>query len=171
MYRIGNGFDVHRFSESSEEDAYICLAGVDIPHSHKLLAHSDGDVLTHAFCDALLGALALGDIGQHFPDTDEQYRNISSLTLLKHVYALVQEQGWSLVNADLTVIAEQPKLATHNLSMRSSLALALNLGVDQVSIKATTSEGLGFIGRKEGIAVQASVLLQTNPQADSNAAI
>lgn len=162
MFRVGNGFDVHRFSTEIVDDATIVLAGVRIPHSRTLLAHSDGDVLCHALCDALLGALALGDIGQHFPDTDSKYKDVNSLSLLKRVYALLSEQGWQLTNADITVIAEQPKLAPHQLKMRESLANTLSLSVDKFSIKATTSEGLGFTGRGEGIAVQASVLIQSN---------
>lgn len=160
MFRVGNGFDVHRFSMEAEPDAFIVLAGIRIPHSHTLLAHSDGDVLCHALCDALLGALALGDIGQHFPDTDPQYKNISSLSLLKKVYALLGEHGWTLQNADITVIAERPKLLSYRMQMQASLAAALEVSSDRISIKATTSEGLGFTGREEGIAVQANVLIQ-----------
>tara|TARA_R110000772_G_scaffold41328_3_gene95924 strand:- start:586 stop:1074 length:489 start_codon:yes stop_codon:yes gene_type:complete len=162
MFRVGSGFDVHRFAKESANDAYIVLAGVRIPHAHTLLAHSDGDVLSHALCDALLGAVALGDIGQHFPDKDPQYKGISSLALLKQVYALLRERGWRLGNADITVIAEQPKLAPYQMQMRESLANTLSIKVEDISIKATTSEGLGFTGRGEGIAVQAIVLVQSN---------
>ena len=160
MYRIGNGFDVHRFEPEAMEGANIVLAGVEIPHTHLLLAHSDGDVLCHALCDALLGALALGDIGQHFPDTDPKYKNVSSLSLLNHCYELLREENWHLQNVDITVIAERPKLSPYNLQMRKSLSEAMQLPVDIFSIKATTSEGLGFTGRGEGIAVQAAVLIK-----------
>lgn len=163
MFRIGTGFDVHRFDSNVSESGqrtHIVLAGVEIPHTHSLLAHSDGDVLVHALCDALLGALALGDIGQHFPDTDPQYRGISSLSLLEKVYRLVVEAGWCLQNADITVIAEAPKLAPFQMRMRQSLAATLQVLPDSISIKATTSEGLGFTGRGEGIAVQAQVLIR-----------
>ena len=160
MLRIGSGFDVHRFTSKAQENASITLAGIEIPHAFSLEAHSDGDVLSHALCDALLGALALGDIGQHFPDTDPQYKNINSLSLLQHTYQLLKERNWSLVNTDVTIIAEQPKMSPYNTQMRQSLADALELSVEQFSIKATTSEGLGFTGRGEGIAVQAIVLIE-----------
>lgn len=163
MYRIGSGFDVHSFAETGEDDACIVLAGVSIPHRRRLLAHSDGDVLCHALCDAMLGALALGDIGEHFPDSDERYRNISSLVLLKKVHELVLAQGWQLQNADITVIAEQPRLSGFRRAMRQSLADCLQLPVEKFSIKASTTEGLGFTGRGEGIGVQATVLLQETP--------
>lgn len=157
--RVGNGYDVHRFADQAKSDGAIVLGGVSIPHSHTLLAHSDGDVLVHALCDALLGALALGDIGQHFPDTDARYRNISSLELLAHVCSLIDEQGWQLGNADMTVVAQAPKLAPHTSAMRNTLAQVCKVLVDCISIKATTTEGLGFTGRQEGIACYASVLL------------
>lgn len=160
MLRIGNGFDVHRFSSEAQADARIILAGIEIPHTQTLEAHSDGDVLTHALCDALLGALALGDIGQHFPDTDPQFKNISSLLLLQHTYQLLVKQGWRLVNTDITIIAEKPRMFDYHQQMRQSLADTLALSIDQFSIKATTSEGLGFTGRGEGIAVQAVVLIE-----------
>lgn len=160
MFRVGNGFDVHRFSNEQHDDAYIILAGIKIPHSYELEAHSDGDVLSHALCDALLGALALGDIGQHFPESDSQYKNISSLSLLQQAYDLLMKQNWALVNADITIIAEQPKISPYQQEMRQSLANTLGLSIEQFSIKATTSEGLGFAGRKEGIAVQVNVLIE-----------
>ncbi len=160
MLRIGNGFDVHRFSSEAQADARIILAGIEIPHTQTLEAHSDGDVLTHALCDALLGALALGDIGQHFPDTDPQFKNISSLLLLQHTYQLLVKQGWRLVNTDITIIAEKPRMSDYHQQMRQSLADTLALSIDQFSVKATTSEGLGFTGRGEGIAVQAVVLIE-----------
>jgi 2-C-methyl-D-erythritol 2,4-cyclodiphosphate synthase len=158
--RIGNGYDVHRFADVGEADAALVIGGVRIPHTHKLLAHSDGDVLVHALCDALLGALALGDIGKHFPDSDPRYRGISSLLLLQHVMQLLTQQQWRLVNTDLTLVAQAPRFAPYIVAMRESLAAALAVGVAQVSVKATTTEGLGFTGRKEGIACYAVVLLQ-----------
>jgi 2-C-methyl-D-erythritol 2,4-cyclodiphosphate synthase len=157
--RIGQGYDVHRFAAEPEASAQLVLAGVAIPHTHRLLAHSDGDVLVHALCDALLGALALGDIGKHFPDTDPRYRGISSLLLLQEVCAKVAAAGWQLGNADMTVVAQAPRLAAHIDTMRSSLAHCCGVPVDCISIKATTTEGLGFAGRKEGIACYASVLV------------
>jgi len=160
MLRIGSGFDVHRFASKPQEVASITLAGIEIPHTHSLEAHSDGDVLSHALCDALLGALALGDIGQHFPDTDPQFKNISSLLLLQEVYQLIVEQGWILQNADITIIAEKPLISPYQQKMRQSLADTLELSIDQFSIKATSSEGLGFTGRGEGIAVQAVALIK-----------
>jgi 2-C-methyl-D-erythritol 2,4-cyclodiphosphate synthase len=160
MLRIGNGFDVHRFASEPQKAANIILAGVEIPHTHKLEAHSDGDVLSHALCDALLGALALGDIGQHFPDTDPKFKNVSSLLLLQHCYELLKQKSWHLLNVDITVIAEKPKLSPYQQKMRQTLADTMQLPVDKFSIKATTSEGLGFVGRGEGIAVQTVVLIK-----------
>lgn len=159
VMRIGHGFDVHRFAEQAEADAQVMLGGVAIPHSHRLLAHSDGDVLLHAFCDALLGALALGDIGSHFSDQDPRYRGISSLTLLAEVLRLVREQGWMLGNADLTLVAQAPRLSTWREAIRESIARACDCPQDRISVKATTTEGLGYTGRREGIACHAVVLL------------
>lgn len=153
--RIGQGLDVHAF----EEGDFVTLAGVKIPHTHGLKAHSDGDVVLHALSDALLGALALGDIGQHFPDTDPQYKGADSRVLLKHVYALIQAKGYQLNNADITVACERPKLAPHNLTMRQSIADVMGVNVEQISLKATTTEKLGFTGRQEGILASAVVLL------------
>jgi 2-C-methyl-D-erythritol 2,4-cyclodiphosphate synthase len=160
MFRVGSGFDVHRFENTADENASVTLGGVSIPHTHRLLAHSDGDVLTHALCDALLGALALGDIGQHFPDSDARYKDINSLQLLSEVYGMLKKSGWSLQNADITLIAEKPKLADYREVIRQSLADCLQLPLNTISVKATTSEGLGFTGRGEGIVVQAQVLIQ-----------
>lgn len=160
--RIGNGYDVHRFAEASEAGAALTIGGVKIAHTHALLAHSDGDVLVHALCDALLGALALGDIGKHFPDSDPRYRGISSMLLLQHVMQLIAEQQWHIVNTDLTLVAQAPRFAPHVVAIRESLAAAVKVDVGQVSVKATTTEGLGFTGRKEGIACYAVVLLQRN---------
>lgn len=153
--RIGQGLDVHAFGVGD----FVTLGGVRIPHTHGLIAHSDGDVLLHALSDALLGALALGDIGRHFPDTDASYKGADSRVLLRHVYQLIQAQGYALVNADITVACERPKLAPHNLAIRQTIAADLACSVDQISVKATTTEKLGFTGRQEGILVSAVVLL------------
>ncbi|EFO94340.1 MULTISPECIES: 2-C-methyl-D-erythritol 2,4-cyclodiphosphate synthase [Acinetobacter] len=153
--RIGQGMDVHAF----EEGDFVTLAGVQIPHTHGLKAHSDGDVVLHALCDALLGALALGDIGQHFPDTDAEFKGADSRKLLKHVYQLILDRGYKLNNADITVACERPKLAKHNLEMRQSIADVLDVDVTQISVKATTTEKLGFTGRQEGILSTATVLI------------
>ncbi|NBS25955.1 MAG: 2-C-methyl-D-erythritol 2,4-cyclodiphosphate synthase [Gammaproteobacteria bacterium] len=158
MIRIGNGIDVHRFDTEAGDKA-IVLGGISIPHTHALLAHSDGDVLTHALMDALLGALGLGDIGQHFPDTVEKYRDVSSMSLLDEVMNKVNDSGWQLGNADITVVAQAPRLSRHIESIKNSLAAGMKVAADLVSVKATTSEGLGFTGRGEGIAVLATVLL------------
>ena len=153
--RIGQGLDVHAFGVGD----FVTLGGVRIPHTHGLIAHSDGDVLLHALSDALLGALALGDIGRHFPDTDVAYQGADSRVLLRHVYQLIQAQGYALVNADITVACERPKLAPHNLAIRQTIAADLACAIDQISVKATTTEKLGFTGRQEGILVSAVVLL------------
>lgn len=155
MMRIGSGFDVHAFTSGDS----VVLGGVRIAHSHGLLAHSDGDVLIHALCDALLGALALGDIGVHFPPSDEAYKNADSTKLLAQCMELIRAQGYALGNADMTVICEQPKINPHVPAMRARLAEVMQVDVGQVSIKATTTEKLGFTGRGEGIAAQAMVLL------------
>ncbi|HET9835577.1 MAG TPA: 2-C-methyl-D-erythritol 2,4-cyclodiphosphate synthase [Rhodanobacteraceae bacterium] len=157
--RIGQGFDVHAFGPGD----HVMLGGVRIPHANGLVAHSDGDVAVHALCDALLGALALGDIGKHFPDTDPRWKGADSLKLLWNCMALVRERGYVFGNADVTVICEQPKLAPHIDAMRDRLAAALECDVDAVSVKATTTEKLGSTGRGEGIAAMAVVLLQNNP--------
>jgi 2-C-methyl-D-erythritol 2,4-cyclodiphosphate synthase len=158
--RIGHGHDVHRFAAESGEGKHLVLGGVKIPHTRTLLAHSDGDVLIHALCDAMLGALALGDIGTHFPDTDEQYRGASSLRLLREVRQLLLQQGWTLGNADMTIVAQAPRMAPHMESMRQTLADTLECDIACISIKATTTEGLGYAGRQEGIGCHAVVLLQ-----------
>ncbi len=154
--RIGNGFDVHAFGPGDQ----IVLGGVSISHDRGLIAHSDGDVLVHAVMDALLGALALGDIGEHFPPSDVSYRNADSMQLLAHVVRMVSEAGFAIANIDCTIIAESPKMSPHICAMRSNIANASTVDLSAVSIKATTTEGLGFIGRGEGIAVQASALVQ-----------
>ncbi|MGD8936518.1 MAG: 2-C-methyl-D-erythritol 2,4-cyclodiphosphate synthase [Thiogranum sp.] len=154
--RIGQGFDVHAF----EAGRRLVLGGVDVPHSHGLRAHSDGDVVLHALCDALLGAAALGDIGRHFPDTDAAYRDADSRELLRRVYAAVQTHGLTLANADMTVIAQAPRLAAYIDAMRSAIAADLQVDSGRISVKATTTEHLGFTGRGEGIAALAVVLLE-----------
>lgn len=157
--RIGHGYDVHKLAEGRR----LILGGVDIPYEKGLLGHSDADVLTHAVMDALLGALALGDIGQHFPDTDPRYKGADSLQLLSHVVQLISAQGFHVGNVDATILAQAPKLAPHIPAMRENLARAMGVDVSQVSVKATTEEGLGFTGQKEGIASHAVALLLENP--------
>ena len=153
--RIGQGFDVHAFGEGD----HVMLGGVRVGHTHGVLAHSDGDVVLHALCDALLGALALGDIGRHFPPDDSRWKDADSRVFLRHCNALLRERGWKLGNADITVICERPKIGPHADAMRVLVAGDLGVAVDAVSIKATTSERLGFTGRGEGIAAQATCLL------------
>ena len=155
MMRIGTGYDVHRLQEGLP----LWIGGVRIEHTHGLLGHSDADVLLHAICDALLGAAALGDIGKHFPDTDPAYKGINSLKLLAHVGTLLKEHGYSIGNIDSTVVAQRPKMAPHIHQMRQNIADTLGISVDQVSVKATTTERLGFEGREEGISAQAVALL------------
>ncbi len=153
--RIGHGYDVHRFGEGN----FITLGGVQIPHRFGLVAHSDGDVLLHALCDALLGAAALGDIGRHFPDTDPQFKGADSRVLLRHVLALLHTEGWRVGNVDATIVAQAPKMAPHIETMRARIAEDLQVERGQVNVKATTTEQLGFTGREEGIAVHAVALL------------
>ena len=160
MIRIGHGYDVHRLGAGEK----LIIGGVQIPHDRGLIAHSDGDVLIHAICDALLGALSQGDIGEHFPDTDPANADIDSRLLLRHVMQLVQEAGWVLGNVDATLIAQAPKMAPHITAMRENLAADMCSALTQVNVKATTTEALGFAGREEGIAAHAVVLLQTAPE-------
>nr|MBD5377416.1 2-C-methyl-D-erythritol 2,4-cyclodiphosphate synthase [Bacteroides sp.] len=155
MYRIGNGFDVHRLVEGRK--CIIC--GVEIPYERGLLGHSDADVALHALCDALLGAAALRDIGYHFPDTDPAYKGADSRLLLRHTLRLIEEKGFRPVNVDITIMAQAPKMLPHIPAMIANIAADLNLAEDCVSVKATTTERLGFTGRGEGIAAQASALL------------
>jgi len=157
--RVGQGFDVHAFSPTENPGNKIVLGGVVISFKNALLAHSDGDVLLHAICDALLGAAALGDIGQHFPDTDPNYRGANSRELLRLVVSKIHKANWRVVNCDSTVIAQQPKLSPYIANMRDNIAKDLQVTVDAVNVKATTTEKLGFAGREEGIAAQAVVLL------------
>ncbi len=153
--RLGMGYDVHRLTE----DRKLIMGGVEIPYEKGLLGHSDADVLVHAIMDALLGASALGDIGKHFPDTDPAYKGISSIKLLKHVGELLKSNGFVIGNIDSTIIAQRPKMAPHIMQMRENIAAALNIDLNQINVKATTEEGLGFTGSGEGISSQAICLL------------
>ena len=155
-YRIGNGYDVHALAEGES----LWLGGIKIEHEKGTIAHSDGDVLIHAICDALLGALALGDIGKHFPDTSSEFKNIDSKILLKKCSELIGSKGYSIVNIDSTICAQRPKLKDHIEGMRKCLANVLDIDYDQISVKATPTEKLGFVGREEGISSYAVVLLE-----------
>ncbi len=155
-FRIGQGFDVHQLAEG---ESFI-IGGIDIPHSKGTVAHSDGDVLIHAICDALLGSLNLRDIGFHFPDTSNQFKNIDSKILLKESYQLVKDKGYELVNIDSTICLQKPKIKDYIEPMKQSLAQVLEVDVDRISIKATTTEKLGFVGREEGISAQVAVLVR-----------
>ena len=157
--RIGHGFDVHAFGPGD----HLVLGGVRVPHARGVLAHSDGDVVIHALCDAMLGALALGDIGRHFPPSDPQWKGADSRAFLRHCDALLRERGWRLGNADITVICERPKVGPHADAMRALLAQDMGVEADAVSVKATTTETLGFTGRGEGIAAHAVCLLVRAP--------
>jgi 2-C-methyl-D-erythritol 2,4-cyclodiphosphate synthase len=156
MYRIGQGIDFHKLAEGRE----LWLGGVLIPHRKGAIGHSDADVLLHAICDALLGALGLGDIGQHFPDTDAQYEGIDSKILLQRTYELIRQKGYTLVNADSTILLQAPKIRPYVEQMQQTIATILNVNATDISIKATTTEHLSFIGREEGIVATANVLLQ-----------
>ena len=157
-FRVGNGYDVHQLAPGLP----LVLGGVQIPHTKGCVAHSDGDVLIHALCDALLGALALGDIGQHFPDTSDEFAGIDSKLLLARVVAMIRERGWEIVNVDNTLLAQKPKIAPFVPQMRQALADVMGIAVDRVSVKATTTERLGFVGREEGVAAYATCLLSTS---------
>jgi 2-C-methyl-D-erythritol 2,4-cyclodiphosphate synthase len=159
MIRIGHGYDAHRFGDGD----HVVLGGVRIPYSQGILAHSDGDVLIHALCDALLGAVGMGDIGRHFPDSDPQYKGADSRVLLRHVVGLLQKAGYGLVNADLTLVAQAPRVARHVTTMRQHLAADLQVAETAVNVKATTTEGMGWIGRGEGLAAHAVVLVNSTP--------
>lgn len=154
-FRIGQGFDVHPFAENRK----LMVGGIEIPFEKGLKGHSDADVLLHAITDAILGAVALGDIGKHFPDTDESFKNADSAVLLQESYKLVQKKGYTVGNVDATVIAERPKLSSYISDIKARIAGLLSCDEDQISVKATTSEKMGFVGREEGIAVHAVVLL------------
>jgi 2-C-methyl-D-erythritol 2,4-cyclodiphosphate synthase len=157
MYRIGNGYDVHRLVKGRK----LILGGVNIPHSLGLDGHSDADVLCHALCDSLLGASGAGDLGKYFPDTDDQWKGVSSLVLLEETEKLVAKRGYKITNIDTTIVAQQPKLSPYIQAMTNNIAEYLKIHSDQVNIKATTTENLGFTGREEGISAYAVVLLQT----------
>ncbi|MBQ3382813.1 MAG: 2-C-methyl-D-erythritol 2,4-cyclodiphosphate synthase [Bacteroidales bacterium] len=161
--RIGNGYDVHLLSPGLR----LVLGGVEIPHTKGLVAHSDGDVAIHALCDALMGSLSLGDIGHHFPDTSAEFKGIDSKILLQRTYSLVLEKGYRMVNADITILLQKPKVAPYILQMRETIAKTLSgvnseypCGIEDISVKATTTEGAGFVGREEGVAVYATVLVE-----------
>lgn len=156
MYRIGNGFDVHRF----EKDRKLILGGVEIPHELGLAGHSDADVLLHAICDAILGAVGENDIGHHFPDTDPDYKNISSIAILKETEKILKSKDYAVVNIDTVIICQKPKLAPFIDPMKNSISKTLDISADQVGVKATTTEHLGFTGREEGIAATAIVLIK-----------
>ena len=153
--RVGLGYDVHKLVEGRK----LIIGGVDIPYEKGLLGHSDADVLIHAVMDSILGALALGDIGKHFPDTDEKYKGADSMKLLEFVYNLINEKGYNIGNIDCTIIAQSPKMAPHIQNMRENIAKTLNTSIENINVKATTEEGLGFTGAKEGIAAQSICLL------------
>lgn len=153
--RVGLGYDVHKLVEGRK----LIIGGVNVPHEKGLLGHSDADVLIHAVMDSILGALALGDIGKHFPDTDEKYKGADSMKLLELVYNLIKEKGYCIGNIDCTIIAQSPKMAPHIQNMRENIAKALNTSIENINVKATTEEGLGFTGAKEGIAAQSICLL------------
>lgn len=155
QFRVGSGFDVHRFAEQRR----LVLCGIEVPYEKGLLGHSDADVALHALMDAMLGAAAMGDIGKHFPDTDERFKGADSVKLTEHVVWLLQEKGWRINNADITIIAQQPKLAKYIPAMRSKVASVLQIEEECVNVKATTTEKLGFTGRGEGMAAEAVVSL------------
>jgi 2-C-methyl-D-erythritol 2,4-cyclodiphosphate synthase len=160
-FRIGQGFDVHAFTAGE----FVTLGGVRVPHTHGVLAHSDGDVLLHALCDALLGAAGLGDIGMHFPDTDPKWRGADSRAFVRHARELLAEQGYAIVNVDTTVLAQAPRLGKYRETMRANIAADLQIPLERVNIKATTTEQLGFIGRQEGLACQAIALIERKANA------
>lgn len=158
LCRIGHGYDVHRFGEGD----FIMLGGVKIPHNHGFIAHSDGDVLIHSLCDALLGSIAAGDIGQHFPDTDATYKNIASSRLLEQTNQLLKQAQFLIANIDVSIVAQSPKMSPYIQSMRQHLSNILGLSISQINVKATTTEKLGFTGREEGIAVHTVVMVYQN---------
>ncbi len=156
MIRVGSGFDVHAFGSGD----HVMLGGVRVPHEAGVVAHSDGDVLLHALTDALLGAGGLGEIGQHFPDSDPRWRGAASGQFLRHAVSLLAQHGYHVINADLTLLCEAPRLAAHRTDIRESIATLLGVAVDAVNLKATTTEKMGFLGRREGIAAEAVVLIE-----------
>jgi len=156
MFRIGFGYDAHRLTEGRD----LVLGGVKIPYEKGLLGHSDADVLSHAIGEAILGALSLGDLGTNFPDTDKKYKDISSLKILSMIKGLVKKENAEIINIDSTILAEEPKLSGHILKMRENISDVLNINLNQISVKATTTEGMGFVGKKEGMAAYAVVLIE-----------
>ena len=156
MFKIGFGYDAHRLIEGRD----LILGGVKIPHEKGLLGHSDADVLSHAIGEAILGALSLGDLGKHFPDTDKRYKDISSLKILSMINDMAKKKNAKIINIDSTIVAEEPKLSDHILKMRENISDVLNVNINQVSVKATTTEGMGFVGKKEGMAAYAVVLME-----------
>ncbi|MEM8500783.1 MAG: 2-C-methyl-D-erythritol 2,4-cyclodiphosphate synthase [Pseudomonadota bacterium] len=161
--RIGHGYDVHAFRETAGDGDHVMLGGVSIPHDRGVKAHSDGDVVLHALCDALFGAAALGDIGQHFPDTDPTLSGIDSLELLRQTIHRLVQLDYQLVNADITIIAQQPRVNDYKDAMRSTIAATFECAVEQINVKATTTEKLGYLGRGEGLAAYAVVLVECSP--------
>lgn len=162
--RTGHGYDAHRFADGLLPEKPFVLGGVKIPHDRSLLAHSDGDAVIHALCDAILGALGLGDIGHHFPDTDKAFSNIDSGVLLQRVCGLMKKDQWQFGNVDITILAQAPRMAPHISAMRARLAALMNILPEQVNVKASTTEGMGFVGRREGIETYAVVLLHRDDQ-------
>ncbi len=158
--RVGQGYDVHQFTNS--ETKYIMLCGVKLPHIQSVIAHSDGDVGIHALVDAMLGAIAGGDIGEHFPPSDDKWKDVNSSILLQHTNKLIQNKGYNISNIDITIICEKPKIQDYKYAMRQTIAEILDITIEQVSVKATTTEKLGFLGRGEGIAAHSVVLLYKN---------
>lgn len=157
--RTGHGYDAHRFADSLSPDKPLILGGVQLPHDRSLIAHSDGDAVIHALCDAILGALGLGDIGRHFPDTDQAFSNIDSGILLQRVCNLMKTDGWKIGNVDITILAQAPRMAPHIVAMCKRLAGLMEILPEQVNVKASTTEGMGFVGRREGLETYAVVLI------------
>ncbi|MFK7734084.1 MAG: 2-C-methyl-D-erythritol 2,4-cyclodiphosphate synthase [Pseudomonadales bacterium] len=160
--RIGHGYDVHAFKDATGDGDHVMLGGVQVPHDRGVKAHSDGDVVLHALCDALFGAAALGDIGQHFPDTDPSLSGIDSKELLHQTVTKLQQLDYRLVNADITIVAQQPRVNDYKDAMRSTIAAVFDCGVGQINVKATTTEKLGYLGRSEGLAAHAVVLIESS---------
>ena len=157
--RTGHGYDAHRFADSLLPDKPLILGGLQLPHDRSLIAHSDGDAVIHALCDAILGALGLGDIGRHFPDTDQAFSNIDSGILLRRVCGLMKTDGWKIGNVDITILAQAPRMAPHIVAMCKRLAGLMEILPEQVNVKASTTEGMGFVGRREGLETYAVVLI------------
>lgn len=159
MFRIGIGYDVHAFDPSEDNENYLMIAGVKISHNKKLIAHSDGDVVLHALTDAMLGSIAEGNIGTHFPPIDDRWRNCASEIFVARAHELVKQKGYAVENVDITIICQEPRIMPHAIELRQNIARMLDLTIGQVSVKAVTTEGLGALGRREGVAAQAAVLI------------